>query len=128
MSLDEKLTGREALDKATQEKGFGKPSREQELLKQKEEMEDRHAKADAETKQRDADWKAKYVDKLKENFLDKFRDDDKKSTAPEKKKPIHRNAKIKPSEFDKEEKTKPVDDDSSFNDYVNTITKNRRYN
>ena len=74
MELDEKLTGREALDKVAQEKGFGKPSREQELLKQKEEMEARHAKADAESAQRDADWKSKYVNKLKEGFLDFLKD------------------------------------------------------
>jgi hypothetical protein len=63
---NEALTGREALDKAAQEKGFGKPTREQELKKQREEMLARHAKADAESAKRNSDWKAKYVNKLKE--------------------------------------------------------------
>ena len=67
-TTNESSTGREALDKAAQEKGFGKPSREQELLKQKKEMEARHAKADLESKERDDAWKAKYVNKLKEVF------------------------------------------------------------
>ena len=127
-TIEEALSGREALDKATQEKGFGKPNREQELLTQKKEMEARHSKADAESAQRTADWKAKYGDKLKESFsLDKFRDADKKTDVPEKQK-AHRKqrGKIPPSKFDKEEEKKPIDY-SSFDDYADKVTKTQRY-